>query len=217
MTVLFGYKFADGVLLTADTLRNDITQTGQHNGTTRSVRKVHAIQPSIGIATSGLGSLSDALVAAVKASIGHVSGLSSNKVVEFCQSYLKYMHKQFVSTNPQGTYSKMLVLIGGVDPTSSQPFLCCLADDDNFEIHDNLTMTVQGKREVSQPLMTRVQAGIHAVNDSVSLLSLVSKSIRDVSNGSQWISASTFSMLFTPNGHAECFYDDNGNVQESPF
>lgn len=134
MTILMAYKLQDGVVLTADQKRSDLSMTGENLGGFRLVKKVKQIHPHMIIATAGLGDLGSATLNLLRSIIGINEEITVSSALQCVSDTFLHNYNLFKEINIGVTYLDLVAIIGGYDLEREKPYLFTISSKDDFKL-----------------------------------------------------------------------------------
>ncbi|MES5921916.1 hypothetical protein QCI44_28815 [Bacillus cereus group sp. RP37] len=212
MTILIGYKFPNGVTITADTKSSDIDKDGNVLGSSHAKKKIKSIRPNIIIATAGLGDLGSATVDLIHSLINHKDYVSVEDAVIYTQRCFQFTFQTFKDINPEVNYNLMYTILGGYDPDKKTSFLYELKSTNNFEFNgENRDSSIigDGQTEVASYISSRLRT-----YSPENFYKLFAEAIRSIDNVSVSKETQTIFSFYENNSPyiSEKNLDKNGHI-----
>lgn len=113
MTLILAQKYAEGIVIASDMLRVNLDSKRNKQGVSDDeMFKIQMLHKGIGIATSGLGSLSDSCVMAAKSILRAKDKVSVDDVKSCVLNYFKFAQEQFSTFAPEYPIGMSFLLFG---------------------------------------------------------------------------------------------------------
>lgn len=134
MTLIIAECFEKAVVVVSDMRRVAVDEKGVTGYATKeNSQKIHVIAPRVGIATSGLGSASDAAVMGIKASFQGKAHVKISQVVLCAQACFSFNYERFKIANPDYHDVGMSYVIFGIGE-DGQPFVYGCESSNGFQV-----------------------------------------------------------------------------------
>lgn len=113
MTLILAQKYDQGIVIAADMLRVILDNQKNNVGVSNDrILKIQILHKSIGIAVSGLGSLSDACMIAIQSIFKAKLDTSFEEVKRCTLDYFRFAQKQFSTYVPEHSVGMSFLLFG---------------------------------------------------------------------------------------------------------
>jgi hypothetical protein len=171
------------------------------------MKKIYRISDKIAIAAGGVTDPIEEAVRNIR--LQFTENLDLSSLFSICKQQFSNSLNSFIARTPGIEYTTLYFLIGGISPSTNNPFLCACQSDHGFEPinYEPIQLVTLGDahEDANGQLTPILESSPSLLNDKYFLIDLFAKTIADCSVNYKTTGADTYFNLITRTGFEEHF------------